>query len=136
MHEWNRVVPGCERDEFWQGSPLPKPQRSAPPIPGILFLIDVRDVALLCLLHNDLSNRENGRHERITATRTKRGPPEKAGLSRLTGILSGYLSLMRLASACRFSAHNKVTHVGSETGGSIKVLLPLATGPYREGAPP
>lgn len=57
----------------------------------------------------------------------KRGPPEKAGLSRLTGILSGYLSLMRLASACRFSAQHKVTHVGSETGGSIKALLTLAT---------
>lgn len=71
-----------------------------------LLLVNVGDVALLSLLHNDLERHSTKRWQPPTsalALLALFGPFQCKEIG-LTGILSGYLSRMRAASAWRFSA--------------------------------
>jgi len=69
----------------------------------ILFLVNVGDIASLGLLNNDLYYKKAAFNENKSIMKNSRIHQQE---QKLTGILSGYFSLMRLASACLFSVTN------------------------------
>jgi hypothetical protein len=78
---------------------------------NLLLLVDVWDVALFCLLHNHLQRAPDWHEHDVllsVASVTK-----STMLKILTGILSGYLSRMRAASAWRFSARANMNDPGT-----------------------
>ena len=70
-----------------------------------LLLVDIGDIALLCLLHDDLRDTSHAFKGPDASRKTLQVQAAGAKGFMLTGILSGYLSRMRAASACLFSAN-------------------------------
>ena len=70
---------------------------------AILLFVNIRNVALLSLLNDDLPNKSSFN----VAEWLESCVEPASGSSRFTGIRSGYLSLILPASACRLSANER-----------------------------